>query len=614
MTTEKHIDQKNIEIFGATRSLLVFELAKEAFPQRANGLLTRTANCLIGLRAAHACSLRFDEILSVRPVVPEALWPALENLGRRIESGEALVEFFLPEREKTIIELMAIVRLQETQRIFCIAVTAGRNSLLLQIRALSCLAFTCNGHSMKIRSPKFNRIVKDDVRFHNALALLETAGAHAKAEWQAENALDLHFFDSIPETDPELNPIIRRMIVASPVTKDAEMKESALSQKTTLRESLLTLLEHEALARTGASAFLKKNKKDEDDDGKPNAREACSFEELLAMIFRRATKRSWIRRAIGTKDPAGHDIAVERKATHVERISSWVAAHVAANKFHAAYPHAAKLAGTATLSCFFVMMLQGCTAITGLNGTDSFSCPKAPGVSCSSLHETYEMNAAGLLPHQVADASSTPTPEVHETLEAATAQEESKARPEEAAVLRRTPVASASGTTNVEVVHAKNRPIELRESEKASAGDEPQDTEPARATRALRALTRTDADSPFAASPKRSAEEIIRITIAPWTDSDGDLHEGHRLYMRVREAAWQTAHSEYGNDSARPAVAALPFALPVSHPAGAQTRTEAPATEKEPQGAETSSEALRELRDTYAEALEKVLPNGSTLR
>ena len=614
MTTKKHIDQKNIEIFGATRSLLVFELAKEAFPQRANGLLTRTANCLLGLRAAHACSLRFDEILSVRPVVPEALWTVLENLGKRIESSEALVEFFLPEREKTIIELMAVVRLQKTRRIFCIAVTTGRNTLLLQIRALSCLAFTCNGHSMKIRSPKFSRIVKDDARFQGALKLLETAGAHAKAEWQAENALDLHFFDSIPETDPELNPIIRRMIVASPVTKDAEMKKSALLQKTTLRESLLTLLEHEALARTGESPFEKNDKKDDDDPGKPNAREACPFEELLAMIFRRATKRSWIRRAIGMKDPSGHAIAVERKTTHVERISSWVAAHVAANKFHAAYPHAAKLAGTATLSCFFIMMLQGCTAITGLNGTDSFSCPKAPGVSCSSLHETYEMNAAGLLPHQLANASRRPTPEVHESLEAATAQEESKTRTEEAVAALRTPVASASGTTNVEVVHAEKRPIELRESEKASAGGEPQEPEPAPASRALKALQTSFADSHFTVVPKRSAEEIIRITIAPWTDSDGDLHEGHRLYMRVREAAWQTAHSEYENESARPAVAALPFALPVSDPAAAQTRTEDAATEKEPQGAETSSQALRELRDTYAEALEQVLPAGSIPR
>jgi len=135
------------------------------------------------------------------------------------------------------------------------------------------------------------------------------------------------------------------------------------------------------------------------------------------------------------------------------------------------------------------------------------------------------MNAAGLLPHQRAEKApviAAPNPE--ETLP-------EEARPPVAKVEVRSPVASASGTTNVDSVVEKAVPQKTAANSPAPEGKEPQVRE------SVPRLEHQESARFFAAAPQRRPEEIIRITIAPWTDSDGDLHEGHRLYMRVREAS-----------------------------------------------------------------------------
>ncbi len=44
-------------------------------------------------------------------------------------------------------------------------------------------------------------------------------------------------------------------------------------------------------------------------------------------------------------------------------------------------------------------------------------------------------------------------------------------------------------------------------------------------------------DSPLMV-PKRAPEEILRVWIAPYIDSDGDLHAEHVVFTTVRDARW----------------------------------------------------------------------------
>ena len=39
-------------------------------------------------------------------------------------------------------------------------------------------------------------------------------------------------------------------------------------------------------------------------------------------------------------------------------------------------------------------------------------------------------------------------------------------------------------------------------------------------------------------TPKRAPEEILRVWIAPYIDSDGDLHAEHVIFTTVRGARW----------------------------------------------------------------------------
>ena len=44
-------------------------------------------------------------------------------------------------------------------------------------------------------------------------------------------------------------------------------------------------------------------------------------------------------------------------------------------------------------------------------------------------------------------------------------------------------------------------------------------------------------DSPLMV-PKRAPEEILRVWIAPYIDTDGDLHAEHVIFTTVRDARW----------------------------------------------------------------------------
>lgn len=591
----------NIEVFEQTRSALIFEYGPADDQKKNNtnslGLVSGLVCRLMAMRIMHSCSIHFDEMLEVRRAEPDAAWDDLLMLESLCARRKAAVSLYCPEKPKSNVELIAVVKLKETARTFCVIVTSRLPKLIDQIKPASSLCLNTNQYRYEAKGAQVKAVKKGNPAFHEKFLLLTSAIASGAKAWQEKNAVDFRFTAPPGQEGSareEVDPFLKRMILLNPVTDDKRILKKPLPQTTHVRACLTELVDCDSHHRNGASLFGLPGKVAAENALDPHA---LSFEKLLDLLSRRITGTSWFRHAIALKSHKGHAIAIREKASYSERITSWLTAHVNKKELFRTYPHAARLTGTTSLACLFVALIPGCTSLTGLNATDSFSCPKAPGVSCSSLHETYEMNAAGLLPHQRSEETrnlSLPNPEESQPEEA---------HPPVERVEVRSPVASAAGTTNVDSVVEKAVPRKAAENARAQK-DELQLRQAA-----LRPEIK-EASHFFAATPKRRPEEIIRITIAPWTDSEGDLHEGHRLYMRVREASWMTPHQE---NAGRSAVVSLPFAVE----AATQSKAARPQNEEAGRtspGASTSSDALRALRDTYAEELAKVLPSGSLPR
>ena len=591
----------NLEVFEQTRSALIFEYGPADDQKKNNtnslGLVSGLVCRLLAMRIMHSCSIHFDEMLEVRRAEPDAAWDDLLMLESLCARRKAAVSLYCPERPKSSVELIAVVKLKETARTFCVIVTWRRPTLIDQIKPASSLCLNTNQHCYEVMGAQVSPVKKEDPAFHEKYLLLTSAIASSAKAWQEKNAVDFRF--TAPQRTgsaqrEEVDPFLKRMILLNPVTSDKRMLQKPLPQTTHVRACLTELVDCDSHHRNGASLFGLPGKIAAENALDPHA---ISFERLLELLYRRITGTSWFRHAIRLKSHNGHAIAIREKASYSERIASWLTAHVNKRELFRTYPHAARLTGTTSLACLFAALIPGCTSLTGLNAVDSFSCPKTPGVSCSSLHETYEMNSAGLLPHQRAE--ETRNLSFQNTEEPAPEE----AHPPVERVEVRSPVASAAGTTNVDSV------VEKPAFQKAAESTREQKDELLLRQAASRPEIR-EASHFFAATPKRRPEEIIRITIAPWTDSEGDLHEGHRLYMRVREASWMTPHQE---NAGRSAVVSLPFAVErATHSKSASPQNEE--TGRTSSGASTSSEALRALRDTYAEELAKVLPSGSMPR
>ena len=591
----------NLEVFEQTRSALIFEYGPADDQKKNNtnslGLVSGLVCRLLAMRIMHSCSINFDEMLEVRRAEPDAAWDDLLMLESLCARRKAAVSLYCPERPKSSVELIAVVKLKETARTFCVIVTWRRPKLIDQIKPASSLCLNTNQHCYEVMGAQVSPVKKEDPAFHEKYLLLTSAIASSAKAWQEKNAVDFRF--TAPQRTgsaqrEEVDPFLKRMILLNPVTSDKRMLQKPLPQTTHVRACLTELVDCDSHHRNGASLFGLPGKIAAENALDPHA---ISFERLLELLYRRITGTSWFRHAIRLKSHNGHAIAIREKASYSERIASWLTAHVNKRELFRTYPHAARLTGTTSLACLFAALIPGCTSLTGLNAVDSFSCPKTPGVSCSSLHETYEMNSAGLLPHQRAE--ETRNLSFQNTEEPAPEE----AHPPVERVEVRSPVASAAGTTNVDSV------VEKPAFQKAAESTREQKDELLLRQAASRPEIR-EASHFFAATPKRRPEEIIRITIAPWTDSEGDLHEGHRLYMRVREASWMTPHQE---NAGRSAVVSLPFAVErATHSKSASPQNEE--TGRTSSGASTSSEALRALRDTYAEELAKVLPSGSMPR
>ena len=117
---------------------------------------------------------------------------------------------------------------------------------------------------------------------------------------------------------------------------------------------------------------------------------------------------------------------------------------------------------------------------------------------------------------------------------------------------------------------------------------------------------RTAATADYA-KPVRLPEEIRRVLLAPWTDDEGDLHEGHFLYLEIRRAHWLTARRPAAD---APAVTQLSFG-PVGGAPKASAAPQPPQAQPTPQApltGFTSAEDLRRLRSEYEAKIRTVLP------
>lgn len=164
-----------------------------------------------------------------------------------------------------------------------------------------------------------------------------------------------------------------------------------------------------------------------------------------------------------------------------------------------------------------LLPLSGCGSLTGLDAGSDFSCPMKPGVSCRSLSDTYEDSVKGRTADRI---------ERDKALEQA-----SKGLPE----------------------IAEDKPADKDNAAKAAATQFGEGIRP-QAPDAQKAVPPQKESS----TPKRLPEVIVTIWIAPWTDDEGDFHEGERIHARAFDARWAAARrrAEAADSSA---VVKLPF-------------------------------------------------------
>lgn len=157
-----------------------------------------------------------------------------------------------------------------------------------------------------------------------------------------------------------------------------------------------------------------------------------------------------------------------------------------------------------TLAALSVLAITGCSSLSGYDAQSSFSCKAPDGVLCSSMTGIYENAKHDNLPGQ--------------------------------RVNRGGEAIAASAQAAEAVSRAKEQ------------GDG--------------VLTRPL----YSGQPLRSAPRILRVWMAPWEDSDGDLHDQSYVYLPVDSGRWEVEHNQR-----RIREAYRPVRAPVGTPvAGAQ--------------------------------------------
>ncbi len=226
------------------------------------------------------------------------------------------------------------------------------------------------------------------------------------------------------------------------------------------------------------------------------------------------------------------------------------------------------------LAAFASLTLTGCS-MTGLNAADDFSCPMDIGYPCESTAAAYQKSVTG---HYALEDEARREVALREQKNADRGLIES---------LKHT--FTSNDAKKDSEAHRIDATMKGGAGETVSFGVDEETVNTAADTAALRLRPsdnkpinrdgRPDYDpaivvTNLTARPERLPEEIVTIWIAPWTDSEGDFHEGEKIHARVFDARWAAARRRAEEARGGPAVVSLPFAREGIRPVGSPfTRT-----------------------------------------
>lgn len=194
------------------------------------------------------------------------------------------------------------------------------------------------------------------------------------------------------------------------------------------------------------------------------------------------------------------------------------------------------------------VLLTGCGSLTGLNANDDFSCPMRPGVQCRSLSDTYQDSILRRTPDQIEkdraiEVSSTDAPTTNPPLASAVTTTDGVPVPAEAVVPNLTTTHETDKNSNQLAQHNAQQPT----VETTPLGV----TKPKQKARPVL--------RPMSHVPSRVPEVIVTIWMAPWTDDEGDFHEGEKIHARAFDARWASARRRADLADNRRAVVQLPY-------------------------------------------------------
>ncbi len=199
---------------------------------------------------------------------------------------------------------------------------------------------------------------------------------------------------------------------------------------------------------------------------------------------------------------------------------------------------AALLAGTAAL------VLSGCASnLSGVGGTPTYACKAPAGAQCTSVSGVYANAGQGARQLLGSDA----------------------------------PRAVGSGALGTPVADATSHGPVVRSGAGAPAPKaSPAETRPAPAPAS--GATTVAPTAPSGAVPAqstaalRTAPRVLRLWIAPWEDSDGDLHEASTVHVLIDHGRWLIERVRPAPRGPRMGVTppSAPSTAPTSAPAGSQ--------------------------------------------
>jgi conjugal transfer pilus assembly protein TraV len=204
---------------------------------------------------------------------------------------------------------------------------------------------------------------------------------------------------------------------------------------------------------------------------------------------------------------------------------------------------AALLAGTA------VLVLSGCASnLSGIGGTPTYACKAPAGAQCTSVSGVYANAGQGVRQLLGSDAPRAIGSGALGTSPADTTS-------------HRRVVRSGAGTpaSNPSAIEPRPAPPSAYPASNGTA------------TTVAPTAPSGEVSAPSAAA-LRTVPRVLRLWIAPWEDSDGDLHEASTVHVLIDHGRWLIERVRPAARAPRMGVTppAAPSAAPASAPPGAQ--------------------------------------------